>query len=771
MNPRGQPGASAGWIALALLAAVSAIALARTRAPAARGADAPADEFSVARAFASLRRVLGDEAPHPLGSLAHARVRGRIVAELGALDLQPSIEESFVAGKGGVAAVVGNIVAVVPGVSEGPGVLLCAHYDSVAAGPGAGDDGSGVACLLEIARALVERPPARAVTLLFTDGEEAGLLGAEAFVERHEVAREFLAVVNLEARGTEGPCYFFETSPGNSEIVGAYGRSVEHPCASSVTYEVYKRMPNDTDLTVFKREGLAAANFAFIGGLRRYHTPRDDLAHLSPDSVQHQGEQALALVRALALHGRSPTADGDAVYADLLGLVLLRWPQSWAIPLAIAALAGLAFGARRGSAPFSAILRGMLLAALAVVLAALVPVAIVRGIELARGIDDPWAGHPLPATVALAAGSVAAVALLARAPFFSRAGFEGAWAGAWTLLALAGVAAAWIVPGATVLLLPPTFAAAICGLARARLVRAAFPLAVLALLWVPLAAGLEATAELRAPAVLGAAIGGVLAASGPALALVGPRGLLRLSGAAGGVALLAGIAALLLPSHTPDRPAWLNLVHVEDADAGEARVYANTFGAPLPESLRQRANFSAQPENALPGVRLGFHGYAASSESARAAAPAVELISEKAEDGARTLVVHVASMRAASGLVLLAENLAAADPREKLESGIVSVSWRGQPIDRPALEGGLSLSRPDPGSPWVARGTWVFLGTGPEGIDVRLRAPADGRAVLRIVDIASGLPPTAEALARARPPSCVPRGTGDAWLVLRRVEL
>ncbi len=83
---------------------------------------------------------------------------------------------------------------------------MMAHYDSVGAGPGAGDDGSGTAALLEVARALAREPDARhGLAWLFTDGEEVGLLGAQAFVEQHPLFPRVGVVVNVEARGSGGP--------------------------------------------------------------------------------------------------------------------------------------------------------------------------------------------------------------------------------------------------------------------------------------------------------------------------------------------------------------------------------------------------------------------------------------------------------------------------------------------------------------------------------------------------------------------------------------
>lgn len=46
--------------------------------------------------------------------------------------------------------------------------------------------------------------------------------------------------------------------------------------------------------------GQPALNFAFAPGLQRYHTTRDDVAHLDAGSVQHHGMQAFALAKAIA---------------------------------------------------------------------------------------------------------------------------------------------------------------------------------------------------------------------------------------------------------------------------------------------------------------------------------------------------------------------------------------------------------------------------------------------------------------------------------------
>lgn len=87
-----------------------------------------------------------------------------------------------------------------------PVVLLCAHHDHLGEGPegvfpGADDNASGVAVLLEVARLLAGRPLAAEVRFLFTDAEELGMLGAKAYLARWDPPA---LAINLDSVGRAG---------------------------------------------------------------------------------------------------------------------------------------------------------------------------------------------------------------------------------------------------------------------------------------------------------------------------------------------------------------------------------------------------------------------------------------------------------------------------------------------------------------------------------------------------------------------------------------
>jgi hypothetical protein len=327
MKPAGTPAARI--LVAAALALWLALALVPHPRPEAAPASASAADFSAQRALDYVRAIA--QKPHPVGSTEHDRVRDYIQSELARQGLAPQIEKGlseYSRGRFHSSATVENIVARLPGTANTQPVMLAAHYDSATLGPGASDDGHGVAVLLETLRALRAGPPLRDdVIFLVTDGEERGLLGASLFMREHPWRSQPGIVLNFEARGAGGSATMFETSAGNAWLLQGLAAAVPQADATSVAYEIYRRMPNDTDLTVFKAGGLAGMNFAFIEHPEYYHTAQDTVERLDPVSLQEQGRYALFLTRWFGSRDLSRHPAGDAVYFSTAFTPLIVYPM------------------------------------------------------------------------------------------------------------------------------------------------------------------------------------------------------------------------------------------------------------------------------------------------------------------------------------------------------------------------------------------------------------------------------------------------------------
>jgi|GEM_PF-343406 len=287
---------------LLLPIAAGIFALIAERPPDALGSDAPRNVFAAGRALGHLEAIAAE--PHATGSAANQRVRRYLEQQLTGLGLEVDVQRADARLEGGVIASlisVENVLGRLRGSEGPPAVLLVAHYDSVPTSPGASDDGVGVAALLETARVLTgEARPRHDVIFLFTDAEEVGRHGATAFLREHPWAPEIAVAINLEARGNLGPVYMFQTGDDNGWWTDRFFEAVPQPRTNSLAPEIFRRLPNATDFSIFRRGGLPGFDLAMIGGLTHYHTGLDTVADVDPRSLQHHGDHALALARSLA---------------------------------------------------------------------------------------------------------------------------------------------------------------------------------------------------------------------------------------------------------------------------------------------------------------------------------------------------------------------------------------------------------------------------------------------------------------------------------------
>jgi hypothetical protein len=353
-----------GIIHFALFLICSVVVTGVDTPPRPLGEQAPLSEFSAGRALKHLAVI--SRAPHPINSAEHAVVRDYIVSTLQGLGLNPQVQRTTdVNERFEIEGALENIVGRLKGSSQEKAVLLVCHYDSVPAGPGASDDGAAVASFLEAARALKSFPQMkRDIIFLFTDGEERGLLGARAFVEEHPWAHDAGVVLNFEARGISGPSIMFETSDENGWLIRNFGQAASHPVANSLSYEIYKRLPNNTDFTIFRHAGYSGLNFAFIDGLDSYHTDRDSIQKINPGSLQHHGDYVLELTKQFGNAATEDPKPANVVYFDVMGWFLVSYSQATAIFFLVLTgiLLGSAFviGLRKGNLRIGAFVIGFI---------------------------------------------------------------------------------------------------------------------------------------------------------------------------------------------------------------------------------------------------------------------------------------------------------------------------------------------------------------------------------------------------------------------------
>ena len=726
-----------------------------------RGGDTPAAEFSSQRALQDLGWIAAR--PRPMGSEAHGQVRERLVETLRALGLEVEVQEATALrpATGRRLTRVGslkNIVARRPGGGEQPALLLMAHYDSVPHSPGAGDDGSGVAAILEILRALDAGDPLRhELLVLISDGEEAGLLGARAFVDEHPWAQRVGVALNLEARGASGPALMFRTGAANGWLTKRLRDAVAAPRASSLGYEVFRFLPNDTDLSIFTAAGFEGMDFAFIGDHPRYHSARDSVDNLDPASLQHLGEQALGLVRTLDGEDLAELPAEQAVYFNLYGDFLVVYPAAWAVPLALGLIVAWLLLAvltvRRGLTRPSADLRaagGVLLAA------SLAGGGSFLAWQQAAHLDGDFGGLPLAlsykapiyqgAFLFMAAAAAAFVLL----PLVRGVGAASVVLGTTLLTSLLALVTAILVPGASYIFLWPSFAglallAVLVSLGppqedapepfwRNWVLGAAAGLPVM-LLWVPLvsllldALGLPLAWAAMPLVALGL---GLLA---PVLTPLARRGSVAVPVACLLVSLALLVTGIQRSSFDAEHPRGDSLLYCLDAGRELARwASADPEAAPwMAPALGDRPVRSLL-EWCLP--RSGRRGFlVAEAPVLTLAEPDIELLHRAhGDDGTFRMSVRIRSRRGAERLGVGIESLASV---QAFSVGSKRQDLRDSPV------GGN-------GEPaWLL----LFYGGGGAGLTLELELNQAQAVEFLVVDGTYGLPPEAP----RRPAETMPR--------------
>jgi Peptidase family M28 len=742
--------------ALALVALLVCVGVYLQSPPAAVADGAPPEVFSSGRAMRHVQTIA--RRPHPLGSAEHAVVRDYLLKELTALGLRPELQETTATThgwNGNVAATVQNVVATLPGAASGKPLLLVAHYDSVSTGPGASDDGAGVAAVLETLRALKSAPQLKNdVVALLTDGEEAGLLGADAFVEEHPLAKNVGLVINLEARGNSGPSLMFETSDDNGWLISEVAKASDRPVTNSLLQDLYQKLLlSDTDLSVFKTAGLPGLNFAYIGGDNAYHSALDTPDRIDQRSLQNQGAHSLALARHFGNLDLADTRRPPATYFNPAGRSLIHYGQWLVLPLSIvvlvAFLALLVWGFMRGRLRVLGVVLGFVGMLLSVVVAAVLTRAVLWLALRGGGTEGPFVlGYDRNLYAAGFAALTFAVASLFYLWFRRRANAASLMAGGMLWWALLMLATSLLLPGAAYVFTWPL----LCGLCGLAVVATDDARPALWQVLGVLALGIMVPTLLLAPLTHLILSGLSLSLAGGVMLLVAllswllipqleficasrgatRRWLMPVVALVLGVACLA--AALVRNPRNGQEPTPDGLFYVLDASKNRA-VFASLDEAPDEFTTQYLTESPARGgmDDYLPSI----YGMYLKKETAVLPldAPRIELISETREGDTRTVKLRVSSPRGAPALSVYL------DPQAK----VLEASVNAKPLVGTREQDGEG-----------ARWSLNYSNPGPQGFELTLKTQGAAPLNITAVDQSYELPSAPNTSPKPRPDYIIP---------------
>ncbi|XP_020260937.1 endoplasmic reticulum metallopeptidase 1 isoform X1 [Asparagus officinalis] len=301
-----------------------------------------------------------------------------------------------------------------------PSILVNGHFDSPLGSPGAGDCGSCVATMLELARFVVDSSwvPPRPLIFLFNGAEELFLLGSHGFAKAHKWIDTVGAFINLEASGTGGLDLVVQSGPGSWPSY-VYVQSAKYPMANSAAQDVFGIIPGDTDYRIFAEDhgNIPGLDIIFLLGGYYYHTSYDTMERLLPGSIQARGENMISLIKAfagspvlLSAEQRSIEAlknkdkDDRPIYFDYLSLFMIFYSRKVALvvhsmPAIIFFLMPLFLSypnitAKLWLANFLKLMKGMLFQSIGILLGIIIPVvfAVVRLLFSSNAMG--WFAYP-----------------------------------------------------------------------------------------------------------------------------------------------------------------------------------------------------------------------------------------------------------------------------------------------------------------------------------------------------------------------------------------
>lgn len=721
--------------------------------PEVKPASAADNEFSGERAYLILENLLEENTPHPVGSIQNKIVKNRIIAELAKYGIEAQEQRTWACGyRYNSCAYVENITAIIPGKSKSPYVALMSHYDSVPMAPGAGDDGAGVAAMLEAARILqLEAPFESPILFIFTDAEEMGLIGAEGFYRHNELANDIGILLNFEGSGSTGLSQVLRTSGLNGNFIDAFQSESDYPRGASLINEIFKRMPNDTDFSVAQRANTPGIDFAFASERNHYHTPLDNLANIDQRTIQHHGENMLPLTRWLADHlNEATSSDISLVYSNNYGF-WAQWSKGFSPILLSISLLLLGFSLWRLEGSFLGSLGGAFGAVLVIFFTALGGTIVFKLLSFFQGTTVSWPGNELGYRILLFSstfgGGLTAAYLVNKylTPI-------NALIGAWLLWSVFSALLIVYMPDAANLLLLPLLAGSLVLAVSSFLsdkLRPNFLLLSLVLV-IPATYGLVLILEESQGYRL-------IVSTFPFIALFMTIFTPLVTGSSLRVPILTALMltiagmgiALTSPLYTENRPQHVNINYFENLDSGTAH-YQIQSNNPLQENLANVFKLETVETQLLPYFNVDHKNYTV-AESSGFSGPRVEVIEIEQGDSLRHVSLKISSPRQAGRFQIITPSEA-----KLIEFSLDDVNFESKVLDIKAFK---DID--------IIRVNGVFS----REFILKMTFETQGPVKATVMDSSTELPETASVLIKRRSPLASPVHQGDQAVLFRTIAL
>jgi hypothetical protein len=325
------------WLVVAVCLGISVFPILAPRAP--TGDDPGA--ISIDRALEHVGFIAQE--PHVMGTPEIERVREYLIETLTGAGFEPetlTVETPDYFGAPGGTVDVTDVLVRIPGSGDGKAILFMAHFDTVPSTPGANDNSTAVAALLEVGRVLAAGPsPPNDVILLFTDGEEpTPRFGAWGFAEYHPWFADVALAVNLEGIGVTGPTMLVEMTGPKDELISRLANAAPDLVAFSFMTQTADLIGGAaTDFDVFRDAGVPGYNFAYMRGTSIYHTPRDAIDVVNVNGLAHDISLSLGIARNFGSLEIGNATD-DAVFFTVPFGFVVRYSTTGAIVSLAAAL-------------------------------------------------------------------------------------------------------------------------------------------------------------------------------------------------------------------------------------------------------------------------------------------------------------------------------------------------------------------------------------------------------------------------------------------------